>query len=64
MTREPEDFAEQLRTVRDELARRNGDAQALAQAMAEKSKAAGRHPVRFAPRPPSPPRAITPPPAA
>ena len=59
------DLLAEIRTVRDELAKRyGGDARALARAMRERSKAAGRSPVRYAPRPPSPPRAVVPPPAA
>jgi len=60
---EPDPLAD-IRAVRDELARRfAGDAWALARAMAERSKAAGRRPVRFPPRPPAPPRAAVTPPA-
>ena len=54
-----------IRAVRDELARRyGGDAWALARALTERSKAAGRRTVRFPPRPPAPPRAAVTPPAA
>lgn len=53
-----------IRSVRDELARRYGDAWGLSQALAERSRAAGRSVVRFPPRPPQPPRAAIPRPAA
>jgi hypothetical protein len=46
-----------IRSVRDELARRYGDARALSEALAEQSRAAGRVVVRFPPRQPQPPRA-------
>jgi hypothetical protein len=46
-----------IRAVRDELARRHGgDAWALSQALAERTRAAGRTVVRFPPRRPQPPR--------
>ena len=47
-----------IRAVRDELARRHGDAWGLSRALAERSQAAGRAVVRLPPRPPQPPRAV------
>ena len=47
-----------IRAVRDELARRHGDAFALSRALAERSRAAGRAVVRFPARPPQPPRTV------
>jgi hypothetical protein len=51
------DVLAEIRAVRDELARRyGGDAWKLSEALAERSRQAGRAVVRFAPRPPQPPR--------
>ena len=59
------DVLAEIRAVRDELSQRyGGDAWALARAMADRSKAAGRQTVRFSPRSPSPPRVVATPPAA
>ena len=52
------DVLTEIRAVRDEIARRHGgDAGSLSRALAERSRLAGRVVVRFAPRPPQPPRA-------
>ena len=53
------DVLAEIRAVRDELARRHGgDARLLSEALVERSRLAGRVPVRFAPRPPQPPRTV------
>lgn len=62
--KEPDALAD-IRAVRDELAARHGgDAGELSRALAERSRAAGRTPVRFPPRTPHPPRAVGVPTAA
>jgi hypothetical protein len=53
------DVLAEIRSVRDELARRYGDAWALSRALAEQSRAGGRAVVRLPPRQPQPPRAAT-----
>lgn len=57
------DLLAEIRAIRDELAARyNCDAWALARAMTERSRAAGRKTVSFPPRPPAPSRVVPPPP--
>jgi hypothetical protein len=53
--KEPDLLAE-IRSVRDELARRFGDAWGLSQAMVEQSRISGRVVVRLPSRKPQPPR--------
>jgi len=57
--KEPDILAE-IRSVRDELARRYGDAWGLSRAMTEQSQAAGRVVVRFPPRKPQSTRVVRP----